>query len=399
MKKILTIAWNDIKIEFSDRWTLFFFVVLPIIFTAIIGVALGGSSGDTSTVPMPVVDLDGSDYSRDLQATLTSGKLIEVLPYTSEEEALSAMDDKGYTAALVIPAGFGADLTGGRTPAVRLIERASDTILSVEQAVRSAVRQLGYAITIAGQTVNTANDLSAFSSPQEQQQFFARVLQAARQGLASPSVQLQMTVGTARTKTIANGFSQSSPGQLVTWVMITMLTGSTVFVEERIGGTLRRLLITPSRKATIISGKILGRLLLGLTQMVLLVGFGALVLKVNWGSDYLALAVMLVSFALAGTALGVMLGAFARTPGQAGTLSVMFSMVLAALGGAWWPLEITPAAYQATVRVLPTTWAMSGLTDVIVRGKGVADILPATGILLAFALVFFMVGIWRLRYE
>jgi ABC-2 type transport system permease protein len=399
MKKILTITWNDIKIEFSNRWTLFFFIALPIIFTAIVGVALGGSSGDTSTVPLPVVDLDGSEYSRDLQATLTSGRLIEVLPYTSEEEALSAMDSKSYTAALVIPAGFRDALTGGQAPAVRLIERASDTILSVEQAVRSAVRQLGFAITIADRTASTANGLSAFSSPQERQQFFTSVLQAARQGLASPSVQLEMTVGTARTKTIANGFSQSSPGQLVTWVMITMLTGSTVFVEERIGGTLRRLLITPSRKATIIAGKILGRLLLGLTQMVLLVGFGALVLKVNWGSNYPALAVMLVSFALAGTALGVMLGAFARTPGQAGTLSVMFSMILAALGGAWWPLEITPAAYQATVRVLPTTWAMSGLTDVIVRGKGVVDILPAAGILLGFALVFFVIGIWRLRYE
>jgi ABC-2 type transport system permease protein len=77
----------------------------------------------------------------------------------------------------------------------------------------------------------------------------------------------------------------------------------------------------------------------------------------------------------------------------------MFSMILAALGGAWWPLEITPAVYQATVKVLPTTWAMTGLTDVIVRGKGVVDILPAAGILLGFAVVFFLIGIWRLRYE
>ncbi len=399
MKKILNIAWNDIKIEFSDRWTLLFFLVLPIVFTAIVGAALGGSNPDTSTIPVPVADLDGSAYSLQLQQTLTNGKLIEVLPFASEEEARSTMDGKGYTAMLVIPAGFGEALTNGQSPSLRLVERASDTVLSVEQAVRSAVQQLGYSFAIAGQTTAMANERIAFTTPQERQGFFDAVLLSAQEGLASPSVKVEMTVGPGQIKAIANGFSQSSPGQLVTWVMITMLGGSAVFVEERISGTLRRLLITPSRKSTIISGKILGRLLLGLTQMILLVGFGALVLKVNWGSDYLALSVMLLSFALAGTALGVMLGAFARTPGQAGTLSVMFSMILAALGGAWWPLEITPAVYQATVKVLPTTWAMTGLTDVIVRGKGVLDILPSAGILLGFAVVFFVIGIWRLRYE
>jgi ABC-2 type transport system permease protein len=309
------------------------------------------------------------------------------------------MDEKNYTAVVVIPAGFSEDLTTGESPSVRLIENATDTLLSVDQAIRSAVRQLGYAFTIAEQTTTLANNLREFVSPEERAGFMQTVLGSAQEGLADPHVNVEMTVGATRTIAIANGFSQSSPGQLVTWVMITMLGGSAVFVEERISGTLRRLLITPSRKATIISGKILGRLLLGLTQMIILVGFGALVLKVNWGSDYLALAVMLLSFALAGTALGVMLGAFARTPGQAGTLSVMFSMILAALGGAWWPLEITPAVYQATVKVLPTTWAMTGLTDVIVRGKGVVDILPSAGILLGFALVFFLIGIWRLRYE
>lgn len=181
--------------------------------------------------------------------------------------------------------------------------------------------------------------------------------------------------------------------------MLRSLTGSEVFVSERLGGTLRRLMITPNRKGVIIGGKTLGRFILGMIQMVILVGFGALVLKVNWGSDPLALAVMLVAFGLAGTAFGVMLGAFARTRNQAGSLSVMFSMLLSALGGAWWPLEITPAVYQSTVKVLPTTWAMTGLTDVIVRGKGVVQILPTAGILLGFALLFFVIGIWKLKYE
>jgi ABC-2 type transport system permease protein len=62
-------------------------------------------------------------------------------------------------------------------------------------------------------------------------------------------------------------------------------------------------------------------------------------------------------------------------------------------------MEVTPTYYQQAVRVLPTTWAMAGFTDVIVRGQGVAGILPEVGVLLAFAAVFFAVGVWRLRFE
>ena len=74
-------------------------------------------------------------------------------------------------------------------------------------------------------------------------------------------------------------------------------------------------------------------------------------------------------------------------------------MLMAALGGAWWPLEITPSAYQPPVIVLPTTWAMQGFNDVIVRGLGVSEVLPEAGMLLLFALVFFTVGLWRLKLE
>jgi ABC-2 type transport system permease protein len=72
---------------------------------------------------------------------------------------------------------------------------------------------------------------------------------------------------------------------------------------------------------------------------------------------------------------------------------------MAALGGAWWPLEITPPIYQTVVKALPTTWAMIGFSNVLVRGQGVAGVWPQAAILLGFALVFFVVGIWRFRYE
>jgi ABC-2 type transport system permease protein len=77
----------------------------------------------------------------------------------------------------------------------------------------------------------------------------------------------------------------------------------------------------------------------------------------------------------------------------------MLGMSMALLGGAWWPMELFPAGLQQVVKVLPTTWAMSAMTDITMRGQGLAGVLPETAVLLGFAAVFFAIGVWRLRFE
>ena len=77
----------------------------------------------------------------------------------------------------------------------------------------------------------------------------------------------------------------------------------------------------------------------------------------------------------------------------------MLGMVMAMMGGCWYPVELFPDAVRSAVQVLPTYWAMQGLLDVVLRGQGLAAVLPNVGILLGFAAVFFGVGVARFRYE
>jgi ABC-2 type transport system permease protein len=158
-------------------------------------------------------------------------------------------------------------------------------------------------------------------------------------------------------------------------------------------------LTTPTGKGTYLLGTILGNVLWALVQMTLLITFGALVMKVNWADNPAALAVVMIASALAAAALGTMLGTFVKTEGQASGLSIMLGMVMALLGGCWYPIELFPEVVRNIVKVLPTTWAMQGMLDILLRGQGVAGILPEAGVLLAFAAVFFMIGIWRFKFE
>jgi len=51
------------------------------------------------------------------------------------------------------------------------------------------------------------------------------------------------------------------------------------------------------------------------------------------------------------------------------------------------------------VKVLPSTWAMQGLTDIIVYGKGLSEVWLNAIVLLAFAAIYFVIGVRRLRLD
>jgi ABC-2 type transport system permease protein len=193
--------------------------------------------------------------------------------------------------------------------------------------------------------------------------------------------------------------ANSSAGELITWVFVPLIGIAGMFAYERQKGTLRRLLTTPTSKGVLLAGTILGQVATALVQMLLLVGFGVLVLHVNWGQSLGALAVMMIALALAGAALGTALGTFVKTEGQATGLSLMLGMVMALLGGCWYPIEMFPQFVRQAVKILPTTWAMQGLLDIVLRSRGLVYILPTAGVLLGFAAVFFAFGIRHFRYE
>jgi ABC-2 type transport system permease protein len=72
-------------------------------------------------------------------------------------------------------------------------------------------------------------------------------------------------------------------------------------------------------------------------------------------------------------------------------------MGLSALGGAWYPLEITPLVYRQIVKIFPSTWAMQAYTDLLARQVGLKEVLPAVAVLVGFAALFLLLAMLRFR--
>ena len=346
-----------------------------------------------------VVDVDQSTLSQEFVTALQGSKIMRA-ETMSQAEADRAFEDDQAIGVLVIPIGFQSAALNGQPIDLNLKAANDNRSLAVEQDVRSIMEQTGGAVLAARAAVSEAERIKPFADEPAKQAYFAASLKTAQGLLKNPPARIEATQpATTATVQSGEGFAQSSPGQLVTWVMTTLFGVAGFLAYERINGTARRLAVMPMRNSIILSGNFAGRFTLGAVQMILMVGFGALVLSVPYGNDPLALAVMLITFGLAGTAFGIMLGTFSRTMSQAGGLSILFAMLFAALGGCWWPLEITPPIYQTLVKVLPSTWAMLGLTDIIVYGKGLSDVWLNAVVLLVFAAIYFVIGVRRMRLD
>ena len=398
MKKIFAIAWKDAIIRFASKAELLFFIILPITFTFLLA---GGtpSGNEDNRIRLLVVDESQTAISQQLVTELENSTSVRP-DVVTRDEAQSQFDQRRVSTVLIIPAGINIASLQNASAEVELLQQPNNLNATIaERAVQTAIRSVSSALSAAQNAVNIREAKQSFASEAEKQAYFESSLELARNIQKDAPERVKIVEGSTPDQIEYDPRANSSAGQLITWVFIPLFGISALFAYERQQGTLRRLLTTPSRKVTFLLGTISGQVVMALVQMLLLVGFGIFVMKLNWGREPFALFVILLASALAAAAFGTTMGTFVKTESQANGLSIMFGMVFALMGGCWYPLEMFPTAVQHAVKILPTTWAMQGMLNLVLRGGGLMDILPQAGVLLGFAVIFFSIGVMRFRYE
>ena len=270
---------------------------------------------------------------------------------------------------------------------------------AIQQGVNTALTRVSSAVDIADASTSQAESIVPFPSPEERQAFFDAALDYAYAQLKEAPQHVAEVRAVTEDTIKYDPNANSAAGQMITWVFIPLIGLSAMFAMERQLGTLRRILVTPTTKATYVAGTVLGQMLTAVVQMTILVGFGVLVLKLNWGHAPGATALIIITSALAAGSLGTMLGTFVKTEAQGNGLSIMIGMVMAMMGGCWYPIELFPQVIRSAAQILPTYWSMQGMLDILVRGQGVQGVLLESVVLLGFALVFFVIGVLRFKYE
>jgi ABC-2 type transport system permease protein len=372
------IATKDVKFTLRAKETILWVFVMPIVFFFFIGTITGGFRPGGS-----------SGEKLALRAGENTGFLFDQLSRRLEERGYTivfADSDSAlasYTRRLSVPSGFTDSVLAGKQVTLRFDRSESGMgfdydALRIRRAIYTVLADL-IASVERGETPGPEGLAKLNDMPR--------------------ALTLEVTPA-GRRKTVPQGFEQAIPGIMVMFILlVTTTSGAILLVIERRQGILRRLAYTPIDRLGVVLGKWGGKLVLGIVQFAFAMVSGTVLFKMHWGTNLpMVIAVMLAYCGLMAS-VGLLLGSLARTEAQAAAIGVIASNVLAALGGCWWPIEVTPGWMQKLQLLLPTGWAMDALHKLVSFATPPTAVLPHLAVMVLGASAILLLSSRLFRFQ
>jgi ABC-2 type transport system permease protein len=355
--------WPMLQKEFlqmrRDRLTLAMMVVLPAVQLVLFGYAIR-----TEVRHLPTVVWDGS-------RTQESRALIDALRNTGNFEITAMVDGRGAVeqqlergdaaAALIIPPDFATDIKRGRTASAQLIVDAADPLSSQSALSGASAAALAHGATLV-QAPPPAIDLRV-------------------RPWYNPALRSETYI---------------VPGLIGVLLSLTMiLVMSMAIVRERERGTLEQLIVTPIGKPSLMLGKILPFVLVGYTQMTVILILAKLIFHVPLRGSLLELYLITSGFIIANLGIGLLVSTVVRTQAQAMQASFFFLMPNILLSGFMFPRAAMPLAAQWLGLMLPLTYYLEVLRGILLKDVGITMLWRQTLVLVAFAALLIALSVRR----
>ncbi len=365
LARVGAIAWKEILHIRRDPRTLLLALAMPVVMLLLFGY---GVSFDVDRIPLAVSDQDRTEASRRLALAFTENHEFEPVGGADADAADTAFRRHRAQAVLVIPQGFEKDLARGGPARAQLLLDAADPVT-------------------AGQVLNKADAIALSES---------RRVSVGPGISAAPPLQVKVS---SRYNPEARSAVFIVPGLAAYLMAISavLLTALTVAGEwER--GSMEQLFASPVSRLEIVLGKLLPYLVVGLIQLLLVLGVGTNVFDVPiMGSPLLV--ILAGTLFLAGMlGQGLLISVLAKNQlvaTQAGSLSSLLPSLL--LSGMLVPIDNMPAILRLLSRIVPARYMVDALRQILLKGNGFAQVWPDLLAMLVFAVV--IVALATVRFK
>jgi ABC-2 type transport system permease protein len=430
MIPFLALVRKDLKLFFNDRRAVIVSMLVPILLASFFGYLFGGQGGNAETgkVPVLMIDQDGSNISRGLITQLGSDKNLGVKPSTLEA-AREAVRKGKATAAIVIPKDFGRDaghalFTGATKPELGVLYDPSHNVeLGMVKGILSgAVMQAVSKEMFTGQSgremVNEslAQLENSPQMPAENRKALRDLLGGVKEfneqqdregapghgelsgGLSMPYQTREQAI-TSGQNVEYNGYAHSFGGMGIQFILFMGLDVGIALLMLRQSGLWQRLRAAPLSRTMLLGSRAVSASLIAGFLLLVLFGFARVVFGVHIRGSFAGFLGVCAAFSLMTAAFGLMVAALGETVEATRGYSIMATLIMVMLGGAWVPTFIFPKWLQKLTVIIPTRWAMDGLDGMTWRGLGFSSALGPIAVLLLFTLLFGLVAVMRFRWR
>jgi len=358
-----------------DRRLLPLILLSPVIQIALLGYA---ANMDVKDIPLAICDQDHSVESRQLETSfLLSGSYVATSYVPDAKSAERSIEEGKSSLALVIPPGFGRQLSGIKTAPLQLLADGSDT--------QSAAIGLTYATLIVSQeqTARAAQRLAGLD---------ARVLMQIKVVRVDPAVRVLYNPTLA-----SRNFMVPGVLALILMIITTNLT-SVAIVKEKELGTLEQLIVTPITPRQLIIGKLAPFVIISLVIITVVLVASLLLFGIAVRGSLLVLYVLSLLFMLSSLGIGLFVSTVARTQQQAMMISMFFFMMpMINLSGFVFPIESMPPVIRAVTYLFPLRYYFVIIRGLFLKGVGFAELWRETAALAAIGVVVIAASVLRFR--
>ena len=362
--------WAIVVKEFvqmrRDRLTFAMMIGIPLLQMVLFGFAI---NADPKHLPAAVLLADHGPYGRTLlQAVQNSGYFDVVRQVKTEAEADAALARGEVLFVVTIPENFSRDFVRGDRPV--LLDEADATDPA---ATSNAIGSLNSVLTTALQNdlKGTLAPLAATDSPVDLR-VHARY---------NPEVITQVNI---------------VPGLLgVVLTMTMVLITALAITRERERGTMENLLSMPTRPFEVLIGKIIPYILVGYIQVALILLAAYWLFHVPMAGSLPLLMVGVLVFIVAHLAVGITFSTLAENQLQAMQMAFFFFLPSILLSGFMFPFRGMPVWAQWVGEVLPLTHFLRVVRGILIKGNGLAAILPELWPIGLFTAVVLTIGVAR----
>jgi ABC-2 type transport system permease protein len=389
---------------FRDRAALTFMLLAPFLLTIGMGFVTGRFSGGStglSDIPVVIVNLDKGDLGNALEDLFNSEELSELMePSASSdpEAARQLIESDEASAAIIIPEGFTKSIipSGGTAfgpdyvqPEPVQIEVYTNPSSPTSVGIVKAVVDEFISRIEEGRTSGMTSFLQLMQSglvdPQNIEAEAGTLFQNVEQ---TESNAISLTKNTEGADAVEfDLLSYFAPGIALMFLMYTVSYGGRSILAERAGGTLPRLMISPTQTSQVLGGKVLGIFFMGVAQVGILILASTMFFQVRWG-DALGVIVLILAAVLGATGWGMLITAFARTPAQVANTGTIVMLIFSILGGSFISLENFPPFMQTISKITPIAWGLDGFTTLALGGTLPNLVEPVTALLIMGAVLF-----------
>ncbi len=355
-------------------------LAFPIIMILLFGYGMGGEMTDLPIVVVSQSDGDLTDLTLDTIKTTETYHVVEVID--SLDEGKHRVDSGEVKAAIILPSDYDKDTS--QQKGVTLYIDSSDQMAA--QILESSTQAIFYRISnmVASQTSVSTQDAHIQPSIQHSLNNFKDDI----------SLHINRIYGNIKY------IDFLVPAILGMTIMMSCMMGmGATIAGERETGELARLFMTPTSVSTVIGGKIAAKLLIELVRALILIFMAVLLFNVSIKGGFLQTFIVLVIGALCFVGFGIMLSARTSTQEDYAQIVLPFSMPMMFVSGVFYPIETMPWILQKIAYIFPLTYLNDAMRGIMLKGQTLGDVWLDLVILLAFTLLFFIIGVKRFNRD